>query len=599
MDADRDRRESLIGATILVGVALALAGLTARLVHINTSLKPKLDARLGAQQTGKSALPSRRGLILDRNGRTLAGSRLRPSVFADPVLIGKKEFAQIARQVGPVLSLPAGQIEELLRENRSRRFCWLKRRLEPEEADGIKRLKLPGVRLRNEPQRFYPLNSLMAQTIGIVSRDGRGLEGVELLHDAHLRGRDGQQIAIYDGRKRRRPIWLKFNRTVPASDGGHVVLTLDAVIQGFVEHELAATVEAYEAESAVGVVMSPRTGEILAMGQYPTFDPNDFAASPAERRRNQVIADAVEPGSTFKPFVACGALAHGVVVPGESIFCHHGQHYFGRRLVHDVHPRGDLTFEEIIVKSSNIGMATLGERMGAAAIHETLGRFGFGSPTGVDLPGEASGMVTPLTRWTSYSTSSVTFGQEIAATPIQLATAFCAIVNGGTLLVPRVTKEIWSADGERIKHWQRPDVVGRILPADVADYMTQRILVQVVEEGGGKYAALDDWQVLGKTGTAQIAYADRRGYEPDAYLGSFIGAAPAENPEIVVLVMVRKPNPQLGYYGSKVAAPAVGAIMQKTLPYLGVPPSPPTERGPDDSRDTKMRLVRITDTRQG
>jgi cell division protein FtsI/penicillin-binding protein 2 len=439
----------------------------------------------------------------------------------------------------------------------------------------------------------------MAQTIGIVSRDGRGLEGVELRYDAHLRSRDGRRVSIYDARSRRRPIWSRLDRGSRPQDGGDVVLTLDAVVQSFLEDQIAETVTKFEAESGVGVVMSPITGDILAMGQYPTFDPNRYAASPPEARRNRVIGDALEPGSTFKPYVASGALANGFVSPGERIFCHLGQHYFGGRLIHDSSPRGELTFEEILSKSSNIGMAIIGQRMGNQTIHRTVRSFGFGSPTGVDLPGEASGLVAPLARWTSYSTTSVPFGQEIAVTAIQLATGLCAIVNGGTLLKPRVTKALLGPDGELLESFDGPQVIRRVMPPDVADYMAQKVLLGVVKNGGGKTAALSDWQVLGKTGTAQIAYADRPGYEPEAYMSSFIGAAPAENPQVVVVVMIRKPNPKLGYYGSKVAAPAVGRILEKTLSYLGVPPSPRMGNDQEVFRDTATRLVKIAEVHPG
>ena len=232
-----------------------------------------------------------------------------------------------------------------------------------------------------------------------------------------------------------------------------------------------------------------------------------------------------------------------------------------------------MTFEEIVSRSSNIGMAIIGQRMGNPAIHEIVCRFGFGQPTGIDFPGEASGGVLPLSRWTSYSTTSVPMGQEIAVTPLQLITAFCAIINDGVLLRPRMIRAFLSPDGRVLEEFTGPDPARRVLPTEVAGYLSRQVLVKVVTDGTGRRAALAEYQVLGKTGTAQVPHEDRRGYEPDAYLGAVLGAAPAEDPRVAVLVMIKKPNPRLGYYCATVAAPAVREILAETLAYLQVPPT--------------------------
>ncbi|MCH7814585.1 MAG: penicillin-binding protein 2, partial [Planctomycetes bacterium] len=423
----------------------------------------------------------------------------------------------------------------------------------------------------------YPLGASMGQVLGFVGRQSQGLEGLELTCDRWLRGTDGSVRTVRDAR--RRAIRERTDgpaapagRTEPV-DGGHVVLTLDAVIQGFVDELLPRQVQKFEAQSGVAVVMDPRTAEVLAMACYPTFDPNDRGAVDRSLWRNRVVTDMVEPGSTFKPFVASGALLAGVVSPGERIYCHDGLYVSGRRLLHDSSPHGLMTFEEIIIRSSNIGMAIIGERLGNPAMHDIVRRFGFGAPTGIDLPGESAGSVLPLSRWNRYSTTSVPMGHELAVTPLQLITAFCAMVNDGVLLRPRVVRAYLRPDGTVDREFTGPDPVRRVLPKATARYLVNEVLVKVVEEGGGHRAALAGYRVFGKTGTAQVPYDDRRGYEPGAYLGSFIGAAPLENPRVVVLVMIKKPNPRLGYYGGVVSAPVVGDILGRTLAYLQVPPS--------------------------
>jgi len=565
--ADQDRRIKLLGGSILVGVCLLFVALAGRLVHINASPSPTLASLVHAQRIGSTTIAARRGSILDAQGRVVAGTRLRPSAFADPSAI--VDVAETARRLAPILDLPAGHIEQTLTTDRSRRFCWLKRWMDPVDASSIRRLGLAGIYLRDESERYYPLESLMAQTVGIVGREGRGLEGLELLYNAHLTGASGRQVSVYDGR-RERPIWVRSDLSTRPRDGGHVVLTLDSVIQGFVETHLAEAVAKFEAAFGVAVVMSPRTGDVLAIAQVPTFDPNRYGAWGPQVRRNRVVCDAHEPGSIFKPFVAAGALSARVVEKGEMFDCGPGERYFGRRLMHDSSPRGVIPFEDVIAKSSNIGMGIIGERMGNRMIHDVVRSFGFGEATGVKFPGESRGIVRPLSQWSRYSMTSLPIGQEIGVTALQMVTAFSAIVNGGQLLRPRLVRALLDSEGEVMESFEGPVVVRRVLPERVAGYMTREVLVGVVERGGGRAAALADWQMLGKTGTAQVAYADQPGYEPDAYIGSFIGAAPAADPRVVALVMIHRPQASLGYYGTKVAAPAVGRIMGRTLAYLGV-----------------------------
>ena len=285
-----------------------------------------------------------------------------------------------------------------------------------------------------------------------------------------------------------------------------------------------------------------------------------------------MVTDPTEPGSTFKPFLASGALADGVLSTTELIDCGMGRRYFGRRLVKDVSPHGLMDIKGIITKSSNIGMGIIAERMGDAALYDIMRRFGFGEKLGIECPGEASGIVYPLRRWTSMSAASIAMGYEVAVTPIQLAAAFSAIVNDGVYVAPRLVKRLLASDGTILEHRTSRPPPRRVIPSDVARYMATELLVSVVANGSGWRAALDDYQVMGKTGTAKLPFADRKGYEPGAYLSLFMGAAPARDPQVVAVVMIRRPNPSIGYYGGRVSGPAVREILRETLAYLGVAP---------------------------
>lgn len=560
---------AIVGVGVLASVTLvALAG---RLVHINTSLSSKLANLRQGQYVSKTVLPARRGTIFDSRGRVLAGSRELFGVFADPGLVADVE--SVSARLATILEMEAGEIEQAVRARASKRFCWIKRRVPAAESEAIRRAGLAGIGLQSEPVRHYPLGSLAGQVLGFVGADGRGLEGLELLHDAWLSGKAGQAWVLRNPRREALTSAVdERRRDEPARDGGHILLTIDSAIQSFVEQSLSERVEHFEALRGVAVVMDPRNGDVLAMANYPGYGPGDYAQAPAERRRNRVVTDMAEPGSIFKPFVASAALAEGVVRRGEMFNTHNGLYVIGKRLLHDDHPYGYLSFENIVAKSSNIGMAQLGERLGNDALYRSLRRFGFGQRTGIDFLGEAIGSLQPLSKWTSYTTSSVPMGQEIAATPLQLMAAFCAIVNDGVLLKPRLVRAKLSPEGQVREEFTGPNAVRRVLPAEVARYFTETVLVAVVNgTTSARHARVDGYQVLGKTGTAQMAYLDRRGYEPNAYMGSFIGAAPARDPQVAVLMMIERPNPAIGYYGGVMSAPAVSDILTATLAYLRVP----------------------------
>jgi cell division protein FtsI/penicillin-binding protein 2 len=414
------------------------------------------------------------------------------------------------------------------------------------------------------------MNGLAGQVIGFVAADGHGVSGIEHQCESWLRGENGVKTIIRDaGRK---AFWLADGGYRPARDGLHVVLTIDSEIQANVERELEACVEKFQAASAVGIVMHPATGAILAMANVPGFDPNSYQDATASRYRNRALTDPYEPGSTYKPFIAAGALAEGCVRLGEGFFCENGTWVDGARTLHDHHPYGHLSFEEVLIKSSNIGMAKIGKRMGNDRLHKYVKAFGFGEKTGIDLAGEDPGIVQPFARWNTFTTTSVPMGQEIGVTPLQLARAFCVFANGGALVQPYVLRALLGPDGRLITDFSNPPNRGRVLPEAVVKTFKEKILTQIVEAGTGRPARLAGYTVFGKTGTAQIARPGGGGYEKDAYVGSFVGAAPGNDPRLVVLVAVTRPKKSLGYYGGTVAAPVARNILAHALAYLQIPP---------------------------
>lgn len=582
------------GGVFLATVAVLLAGGAARLAYIEAQQGPALRRQVSRQQTAYRSIPALRGEILDTRGRVLAGTVRRPSVFVDPALVQNPGFA--AHSVAPLLGLDPGQLEQMIRERRAERFVWLRRRIA--DVDGpafaaafddllhARRLRAFGIQW--EPQRIYPQARLASHVLGFVGADLQGLAGVELEFQAALAGSPGRQAVTVDVVRRR----VRTRQETPVADGCTVVLTIDAYIQQTVQDALRAAMDKHQPQWATAVVMDPQSGEVLAMACLPDFDP--AGAIPAglaemtaaeqeaakERWRNRAVSDAYEPGSVFKPFVASCAVADGLTSLDEVFVINGPVRSFGRRTIRDTHAYDALPVHRIVSKSSNIGMGLIGARCGIARLHEFVLRFGFGAETGIALPGEHAGLVSPLEEWNPrFSPQSVPIGQEIAVTPIQIVTAFSVFCNGGLLLRPRIVRGVIGPDGETVTDNSEPVVVRRVLDERASEAFRRRALVETVRDGTGKRAALADWQVFGKTGTAQIAYADRVGYAPGRYVASFVGGAPAERPRVVVLVSIYRPTKE-GYYGGVVAAPVVKEIIAETLAYMRVPPAHERDREP-------------------
>ncbi len=555
---------------VLFGILLTfLLGLVGRVTYINAAMRPRFLALAERQHYASTTIPARRGTIYDAQGRPVAISRTMPDVFVDMAVV--KDPHVLAEQLATRLNLPAGELERKMRNRPDSRFLVLATGVDEVTADAVAKIRTPGVGLSDRLERTYPLGHSLSHVLGWVGRDGAGLEGLEMAFDAHLRGRDGHRAFVCDAG--RRGLFQAEDESVSPIDGGHLVLTIDAEVQRIAEESLDTAIRKFRAQTGVALVMSIGTGEMLAMASWPTFDPAEPVSERDKAvRRNLAVTDPIEPGSTFKPFVACGALEGGFVSHTEQIDCQMGSHYFGKRLVTDVKPYGLMDLRGILAKSSNIGMGIIATRMGNPALFKTIRNFGFGERTGIECPGEDSGVVYPLRQWNSYSTTSVAMGYEVLVTPLQLITAFCSVVNEGLVLKPRITRQLLSADGGVVSESSGPQVVRRAISRNVARFMAYDLLVSVVEQGGGQKAKVGPYQVLGKTGTAKLLGANRRTYETGAYQGAFMGAAPATNPQIATLVVIRRPDPNLGYYGGTIAAEPAGEILAKTLAYLGVPP---------------------------
>ncbi len=567
------RRQQRVALCLTVGLGAALAALAGRLIYIHATSGPALEERATRRHYSYRPLTAMRGYILDAQRRILAGSVEVQSVFADPAVM--EDLGEAARDAAPVLGMKRDALYRLLTPEEPTSFIWLARRPPPTLAEDVRKLKIYGLGLAPEGQRRYPHGSLAAHVIGCVGIDEQGVEGLERLYNERLAGRPGVIYALAD--RSRRPMWTARDQLTLPRDGQHLVLTIDAAIQAVTEAALAEAVQAFRAEAASAIIMDPRTGAILAMANVPTFDPARFQDVPAKVRRNRALSDPSPPGSTAKPFIAAMALDRGKVRLGETFHCENG--YWAEHRLRDAgHRYGPLTFEMVVAKSSNIGMAKIGVRLGNQALHETLSGFGFGRQTGVGLPLEDAGLVRPVSAWTRYSTTRVSFGQEFLATPLQLVTAFAALANDGRLMRPRILRGVLNSRGEVVENMEVPEVVAQVVRPETARTMVRDVLVRVVEEGTGKVCRIPGYRVFGKTGTAQGVDPATRAISHDYYFANFLAGAPADDPRVVVLVSVKHPDKALGYYGGTVAGPSARRILEETLAYLGVEPSAPEAR---------------------
>ncbi|MEK7683814.1 MAG: penicillin-binding protein 2 [Verrucomicrobiota bacterium] len=589
-------------------LVLALAALGYRLYDLQV-LRHETLLEAARDNTQRTFLREpRRGDILDARGNLLATSKRVRTVCADPTLIGTNQAA-VARAIAPILKMSPSELAERLRlrtwindkgQTNVDKYVVLKRKIEEEDwqrivnamkeiSFGVDESKLPkrmqssyhylrqrAIFVESDQLRVYPNAALAAHVLGYVgveeqaTRNGRvpvtiGRDGIEFTLNSVLTGVQGWCQTETDSR-RREIVSLREQDVAPRS-GLNAVLTLDAGLQHIVESELAVAMQKHTPISATAVAVRPRTGEILALANLPNFDPNKPGAVPADYRRNRVISDLAEPGSTFKIVVVSAALNERTVGLEDVFDCERGHFYFAGRLLRDHAPYGLLTVLNIITKSSNIGAAKIGIKLGSEHLYEYMRHFGFGQRTGLPLLGEISGIVHPLPKWTKLSISRIPMGHEVAVTPLQMAMAMCAIANGGLLMRPVLVDRLEDDQGQVIIKYS-PQPVRRVISEAAATQMVTALKSAVATNGTGTRARLDHYMVAGKTGTAQKAGPG--GYQTGKYFSSFIGFFPADDPELCISVVLDEP--QHGYYGGETAAPVFRNIAERAGNYLAIRP---------------------------
>ena len=550
---------------VFILIGLALVGLVWRLFSIQITNHYKYLTLQQSQSCIKIELPAAPGTIYDRHGAILAISNVVDSVYAVPVLLAKEPV--LINELAAILKLSKQNIQLKLEEARTQKkhFIWLKRRLSQVESGKIARYKTDSIGLRQEYQRFYPNNQIASHLIGFRGLDEQALAGIELGWDKYLTGTPGYYLIPRDARQKNMAS-LELLQNLP-QPGNNIYLTIDLPIQCILEQELAAALKKWKAKKAFGAVLNPQTGEILALANHPTFDPNNYQRYPPSSWHNPLISDVFEPGSTFKPFIAGTALDTGIVSMADRFFGENGAFKTGKRTIHDHKPYGWLTFTEVLSKSSNICMSKIGLKMGKNRMYNTLKQFEFDKEPGSQLPGETCGLITNYQQWNDYTTTSVPWGHEIGVSALQLIKAFAVFANNGYLLKPQVIQKITTPQGKIIKSGHT-ELIRRVIHPTTAQQM-KTILTEVVNNGTGTQAQVNGYQVAGKTGTAQKLEGSNR-YSHTKFMSLFIGFAPAAAPQLLVLIVVDEPHG--AYYGGTVAAPAVGAIIHKSLTYLKVPP---------------------------
>jgi cell division protein FtsI (penicillin-binding protein 3) len=557
---------------IFLVLLVSLAGVSAKLFFIQIHQGDRLAERATRQYERRLPIVSRRGTITDRAGRELAVSLRVSSVFAQPAAI--EQPAATARALAPILGQPVKEVQARLTSDKA--FVWLHRQLDPAQADAIIDRNLKGIGLFPESRRYYPRQERAAHLLGLVGLDDRGLEGLEFQYDDLLGGQPQFVVAQQDALGR---IVFRQEQARPQRPIFDLTLTIDEVLQYIAERELQRAVARSRARAGTAVVMDPWTGEVLALANVPTFDPNDYRKASSAVRRNRAVTDAFEPGSIFKVILAAGALEEGVVRPGDRFYGENGAIEVSGVTIRDHEKYGWLTVQQILTYSSNVGAIKIGQKLGKSLYYHYMSGFGFGTLTGLDLPGETPGLMRRPKGWSGLSLPVLSLGQEISVTPIQVATAFAAVANGGQLVRPHVVRGLRSQDG--VLHRQvEPVAIRRVISAGTAQTLLS-MLRAVVEEGTGKEAALEEYTVAGKTGTAQKLDPATGRYSSRRVVASFVGAVPAEQPRLVILVVIDDPDTLR--WGGSIAAPVFREIARDALKYLQVPPSP--------TRD--VRLVRM------
>jgi len=546
---------------IIVGVALLwITAVFGRLSYLQLFRHSEYLARAQRQQQRTIEITPKRGAIFDRNMRPLAMSIPVDSAFAVPAEIADEELA--ARLISGVLNIPRDILQTRLESSRS--FVWIARKLPAPKAEALAALNLKGIYFQKENQRFYPKRDLAAHVLGFVDLDEKGLGGIEYELDGKIRSKSEKIIVMADARQR----WFDGGEAL-GDRGANVVLTLDEKIQYIAERELKLSIAKTHAIAGTAIVMNPNTGEILALANWPKFNPNTANDAPAEARMNRAVSALYEPGSTFKLITLAAAFDQNITRPDEVFDCENGAVYIAGHRIRDHKAFGMLKVSEILAKSSDVGAIKIALRLGAPKFYDYIRAFGFGAPTGVDMPGESKGIVRRLENWTPISIGSISMGQEVGVTPIQLVTAVSAIANGGWLHRPHIVAGLRRGDtalpSEGLLATTEPKEV--IRPETAATL--RQLMEGVVLNGTGFLARLDGWTAAGKTGSAQKIDPATGRYSRTHFIASFTGFAPINNPAVTILVALDSPVGQ--HEGGPVAAPVFKRIAEQVLPYLNVP----------------------------
>jgi cell division protein FtsI (penicillin-binding protein 3) len=503
-------------------------------------------------------IEARRGSIFDKYMDPLAMNMEVQSVFCDPRVISDK--SNMAEILSRELGIDAGDVRTKLQRDKA--FVWIKRKIDHAEYENLSSKNLRGVYFRPESKRKYPNDAMASHVLGFVGIDNRGLEGIELLYEDQLKGRPGRRYETRDARMR--SVLRKEAISIPPHNGNNLVLTIDSVIQYIAEDELSAMVRNFKPAGGTVIVMDPFSGKVLALASSPAYDPNDLSSLLPEHIKNPAVSDVFEPGSVFKVVAAAAALEEGVITLEDKVHCENGQYRTGGRTLNDFRPYGEISFEDVIAKSSNIGVVKVAQKLGDKKLFEYIQKFGFGERTGIDLPGEVQGISRHPKVWSRSDITTIPMGQGIAVTALQLASAVSVIANGGYLMTPYIVEEIITWEGEEIKK-VLPRNKRRVISEKTCEKM-KKAMRKVITDGTGRTSASKRYETCGKTGTAQMA-SPAGGYYPDKYYATFIGFAPREDPKISIVVVARDPRPV--YFGGTVAGPTFTRIAERTLEYLG------------------------------
>jgi cell division protein FtsI (penicillin-binding protein 3) len=556
MGPSRGRRHFLL-LTLLCGFGVILF----RLVTLQVLQAAELTARADRQHQKTVTLEGARGTVTDRHGKVLAMNVEVPSIFGVPTSLDSP--ANAARSLSPVLHIRREEIEKKLRQDKH--FVWLARKVEPEQGHRLEQLSIDGIGMVMEGRRFYPKGPLLSHVLGFVGMDGLGLEGLERRYESQLHGE--KRLTILQRDALGRTVFPKGLREQVPATGQSLTLTIDEVIQYIAEKELEEAVDHAHAKSGTIIVLEPQSGGVLAMAVSPRFDPNAVASLTADRWRNRTLTDTYEPGSTMKLVVAAAALEEKVMMPGSMLFGENGRMSVANTTIHDHEKLGWMTFAQMIQKSSNIGAAKTGMLLGEQRLYRYLQAFGFGQRTDIDLPGEVAGLLKSPREWGRRSLASISMGQEVGVTPLQMVSAVSAIANDGVLMKPYVVSEVRDQKGQPVREIL-PQVKRRVVSPGTARTLTA-IMEGVVTNGTGMKAAIPGFRVAGKTGTAQKVDPRTGAYSSALSIGSFVGFVPADAPRLAMIIVIDEPQGEA--WGGVVAAPVFRRVGEQVLTYMGVP----------------------------